>query len=376
MIVKVKKEVLLDSLQITNNVITEKTLNEILKNVLFDARNNVLKIKATDLEIYISSIVENALIESEGRITIPGRALLELVRELSVEEDITLTTTEINEIKINIPELHIDATLKGESADKYPKSIDLSENNFVEMPLDKLKELVKKCYFAAGIDPSRKFMEGILIEFFGQEIRLVTTDSERLVLIKDNMENKNIENKISLLFPKRISNEILKYTPKQENMIVKIFYAENDRKALLKFGDETEIFTRLIDAKFPDYMRVIPEEYNFLIKINKEKLINTISIVSIFSDNLKSPQIYLTLRENKAIFESHSENLGRIVKEIDIDYNEAEFKTSFNGRHFKECIKEINSDEISIAFIEKDKPMKIKPIDNDNHIIVIMPMII
>lgn len=375
---KVKKSNLIKGLQTVGNIISDKAIKEILKNVLFEAKDGILKLKSTDIEIYIISVIKEVEIIEEGSVTIPGRAIMELVRELPSSDNlISFSLNEKNEITIKVEEVNLSTKLKGESVEAFPVQYEIDETTQVELPLKLVKDMLRKSHFAVGIDPQRKFIESILFDMFGDELRVVTTDSNRLIIVKNKIDI-NIENKVSLLFSKRAITEIMKYLPSDDNddITMKLFYDIENKKALIRFGDETEIYTRLINDNYPDYMRAVPSDYDIKLDLSKSEVLKIISIVSIFSDDSRTPQIYLTLSDNKILFEGHSDSIGDAQQSLAIDYTDEVHKTSFNGKHFKECIKEIDSDIISLYLLKHEKqPLKVMPPDNDDHIIIIMPMI-
>ncbi|HOK40680.1 MAG TPA: DNA polymerase III subunit beta [bacterium] len=374
---KIKSKELVETLQLVNSIASEKAIKEILKNILLEIEDDNIIFSATDLEVFIRKIIKIDEKISSPPIAFNGKILFDLIKEITNEIEEVNISFENNKLSLNITDIGLNSYLNYIDGESFPKKFDISEENYIELELSQLQDYFKKCYFATGIDPSRKFVEGVLCEFFGDEIRFVATDSNRLILITDHLENIKSENKISLLFPKRIPVEILKCNASENNKRVRIYWNLEEKKALLRIGSNIEIYTRLIDANYPDYMRVIPSSYNYSLEIEKTKLLNIISLVSIFSEEKSNPQIYLTLKDNEAIFEAKSENEGYISKKYKTNQiYENEFKISFNGRHFRECIKEIDDENLILTFIDKKKPIKIKPIDNDNHIIIIMPMML
>ena len=80
------------ALQKVINVIPSKSTVEILYNVLISTKDNKLSITATDLEITQIAWTD-CNVTDEGEITVPGKLLLDIIRELP-EVEITFISDE------------------------------------------------------------------------------------------------------------------------------------------------------------------------------------------------------------------------------------------------------------------------------------------
>ena len=88
---KIESGVLLDGLKKIISVIPEKTTIPIIKNFLIEAKGNVLKISATDIDISISISFE---IEKwqDGKITTPAKQFFEIVDKIEPKEILEFVT--------------------------------------------------------------------------------------------------------------------------------------------------------------------------------------------------------------------------------------------------------------------------------------------
>ena len=84
------------ALQKVINVIPSKSTVEILYNVLISVKENKLYITATDLEITQIAWTD-CNVSLDGEITVPGKLLLDIIRELP-EIEISFVSDENNKI--------------------------------------------------------------------------------------------------------------------------------------------------------------------------------------------------------------------------------------------------------------------------------------
>jgi DNA polymerase-3 subunit beta len=86
-----ERESLLAALQSVIGVVERRQTMPILANLLLSAEQGKLSVTATDLEV---ELVASATIKSnvDGRVTVPGRKLLDICR--SLPEEVTLTLSQ------------------------------------------------------------------------------------------------------------------------------------------------------------------------------------------------------------------------------------------------------------------------------------------
>ncbi len=131
------------ALQKVINVIPSKSTVEILYNVLISTKDNKLSITATDLEITQIAWTDCNVTE-EGEITVPGKLLLDIIRELP-EVEITFSSDE--NFKIIIKSDLGEYKLSGESKNEYPSVPIVDSSLNVSIENQSLKMMVEKTIF-------------------------------------------------------------------------------------------------------------------------------------------------------------------------------------------------------------------------------------
>jgi len=88
--VSASREHLLEALQSVIGVVERRQTMPILSNILLSARDNRLRATGTDLEVELVAAAE-VTVQQPGDITVPGRKLLDIVRNLPEKSQVTLT---------------------------------------------------------------------------------------------------------------------------------------------------------------------------------------------------------------------------------------------------------------------------------------------
>src|SRR6056297_3159412 len=128
--------------------------------------------------------------------------------------------------------------------------------------------MISKTIIGTAKDSARYVFRGILFEKKGDILNLVATDSHILAKATSKIEN-NTDGEIRVVVPRKILEELMKINYSGN---VKISYSKQNIKFEL---DDVELVSRLIDAKYPKYEKVIPTINDKTAVIKKENLLDT-----------------------------------------------------------------------------------------------------
>jgi DNA polymerase-3 subunit beta len=154
----------------------------ILANVAIRSDGKSLNLTATDLDITITCAVP-ANIQTEGAVTLPGKKIFGIVRELVVAE-----------VEIEVDEKSVASVRSGASffkinglpADDYPPMPVFKQLKTVNLPQEKLKVMLKRTSFAVSSDETRYVLNGIFFSLKEHKVTLVATDGRRMALMEDS----------------------------------------------------------------------------------------------------------------------------------------------------------------------------------------------
>ena len=135
--IKVKRELLVRTVQTLENIISAKATLPILTNILIEAQKDKLKMVATDLKIRMTMTIP-AEVKEEGNITIPAKKFGEIIRNLSGEElDISVSNKNVVSIKSGKCKFRIS----GLSTEEFPQLPKRKEKEVVDLDQKTLKEI-------------------------------------------------------------------------------------------------------------------------------------------------------------------------------------------------------------------------------------------
>lgn len=332
----------------------KKDASQITSHILFTTQEGKCIIKSTDSEIGLKIVTDNIAIETEGSFTAHGKKLLDIVRILK-DDEITLELLDDNLI---IKQKHSKFKLPTFDPNSYPNFPTIEEKPQISLDSLSLIQNLKKISPAIDTNNPKFELNGALINIKNDSTDLVGTDTRRLA-IASIPGNNNEE--LSLIVPKKAILEIQKLFLDQ----IDIYYDETN---LIISNENYYFYTRLINGKFPDYQRIIPNSTKHSIILPKKEMIDAIKMITTISQEIK-----MTLLSDTIIFNSLSADNVEAKTEIEIDTGlNDKFELSFNSRYILDFISQTNKNEFTIEFNEPSLPFIVK---DENFITIIMPIV-
>ena len=354
-------------------VVEKRTTMPILSHVLINSTDKGLFLEATDLE-NTASVFCDAQTEGEFKVAVPAGTLLDLVREINEEEEISVTAADNNWIEVVTSSGSF--RIAGLAADDFPKGPEVSSENLFQVSSEKLEELISKTVFSVSDDEMRRSLSGVFFEKrTEQTLRLVATDGHRLSFVDEKIENLNLPNDI--LVPKKAVMEMRKLLRLSREVRI----GSSGNFFIFELNDEGLVFiSRVIDAEFPDYMQVVPVSTKNMVTVDASKLLVALRRVSIFSvDNVKGGGrfVEMVFGEGRLLLGANL-NTGEGKESIPVEYSGDEVRLGFNFTYFQDVLDAVGSSEVIIGFSGHKNPVYLVPCEEgekqDGYVNVIMPM--
>lgn len=159
--------------------IPAKSALPILENFLFDLNGNTLEITASDTELTLRTQVEVESTAEEGRIAVPAKHLMDLLKELP-DQPLTINTT--SESSFVCSWASGESTLPYFPAEDYPEITGTDDTAVtLTFPAQSLVDGIASTIYATADDEIRPAMNGILFDIDTASTTLVASDSHKLI---------------------------------------------------------------------------------------------------------------------------------------------------------------------------------------------------
>lgn len=354
--IDIEKTDLLDALKLPMKSTAGKSTIPILGNVLLQARDGILEIVATNLDQRVSTMVV-ADTENLGCLCVPASRVRSLVSSMgdririeSEGEDMLLSSGNFR------------SKLRGLSVGEFPQV--KQEDESITLNLADMGRAIQECIYAASTDETRYMINGVYLEVDSFGVRLVATDGRRLACSTLNEDAPDEGSPVGVIIPTIAADMIQTAAPSGP---IEIFIGAGHIRATT---DTVEIYSKLIEGKFPDYRAVIPSKEvtknraRFSVSSMRESFRRT----SLFA-NAKMPATTLECREGMMDVISESADEGSAKETVEGEGDS--FETCVNPHYVEQMLKSVGSEEIEICVGGGTDPVRIL---SDNLEYIVMPM--
>jgi len=359
------RSILLKEISIANEIIASKNAISILSNILIEAADGNILIKATDMKVNFETTVPVDVIEP-GSITVYGDkfyGILSSIPDGEIEFDYS-----DNRINIKTTVKKAKFQLKSIASEKFPE-FTVSGQNFFEIPVKDFKEMIYQTIFAISDDETRYFMNGVFFEKSEGNFIMVATDGRRLAYIKKPVaDGSNIADIPGVIIPPKILNIVLRRAG--DEGMVKL--SVSDKFIFIQFGTY-KLSSVLIEGQFPNYRRVIPDKQEHSFTVKRQEMLDALRRVSLLVEQ-KSHRVYLGLAPGMASIYCEESDIGTAREEIFSEYEGEELSIALNYRYLEDPFKSIGGDEIRILFNDPNKTITITPVPEKDYFHIVMPM--
>jgi len=357
-----KREDFLESIQVVQNALTSTAL-PVLSYVLLEARPEKITLTATNLETTIRSSFP-AQVEGEGEICLPGDKLFYILRELPSAP----VTLEIEESKATIRCKKAIFQLLGFSPEDFPEVPQIMVEKFFSLSQEELRQMIQRTVFAASRDETHQNLNGAYLEVEEKDAKLVATDGRRLSFVHVSLASSSLLSGEAIV-PLRALQQLMRVLSGEKEVKVGV----SERQIFFEM-DHILLVSQLVDAKFPDYRKVIPTEFSIAILADRDDLLRCVRRVSLLTDE-KSRLLKFQLKENTLLISAEASELGYAYEEIDVRRERGEeIEIGFSSTYLLDILKNIEKGEIRIELTDSEGPGVIRPSENKDHICVLMPV--
>lgn len=365
-LVQTTRDALLKPLSTVAGIVERRNTLPILANILLRKEGNNVAFIATDLEVQITTHAEFGVGDSNESTTVAARKLLDILRALPESGDVTLAqtsgklTVQSGKSRFNLQTLGAAEFPTLSQPEKWDVSLSL--------PQKTLKHLFNMVHFAMAQQDIRYYLNGLLFVFEPGFVRAVATDGHRLAHSGTTVEG--ITEKHDVIVPRKTVLEIQRLLADSDDP-VSIDVAPGQIR--FRFGD-VELVSKLVEGKFPDFTRVIPNNYTRYFEINREALQGSLQRAAILTtDKLKGVRIQLS--DHLLKISSTNAEQEEAQEELDIDYGHEPLDVGFNVSYLLDVLANVKTETIKWA-VQPDVNASalITSPDDEQFKYVVMPM--
>jgi DNA polymerase-3 subunit beta len=357
------------------HAVAGKSTLPVLANVLLATDRGRLKLAATNLEVGITCWL-GAKVEEEGAVTVPAKLLSDVVGGLP-NDKVTLTL-DPRSVSVHVQCARFSNNIKGIEAEEFPVIPSIADREpTVTLPPDVLRETIDQVAFAAASDDSRPVLAGVLIRLRDAEATFAATDGFRLARRTIGL-SKPVREAQEFIVPARALSELSRILGDTESE-VEITVTPSGGQVLFH-TETTDLVSRLIDGKFPDFERIIPTSHATRSVFDTSELLKAVKLASLFASSSQNI-IKLTLEPPKGeigpgqlVVSANAAEVGDNTGEIDGMVAGEGGAIALNARYLVDALNAMRTAQVAFETQTARSPGVFKPVGAEGYVHIVMPM--
>lgn len=362
--IKVTQEKLSKALNNVSRIAIGKATLPILNNVLIRVDNKKVSLVTTNLDMAVIDFLPVSNSEN-GVVTVPAKLLAEFVSNLPKGETVEISS---EDTKITIKSGKYSSTINGALADDFPELPEINEEEAVvyKIGVDEFKVGIGQVVIASSNDLTRPALTGVYFNTYDNTLAISATDGYRLA--EKKLIDK-VESEVKAIVPASSLQEVLRVI---SDDVEEIEISFNDDLVRFRLG-EVEIVSKLIDASYPDYQKLIPKDNEIHVTLGREELIRVTKLAALFARSIGGSIVCETIEPDifsvRSIANEFGENDSKIETSVD-----KPGKVRLNSRFLLDALNALEEPEIKLDFSDGVKPITLRNKKNNKYTHIIMPL--
>lgn len=363
---------LYEAVQSVGRAVSGRSTLPILGHILVAPQGESLKLTATDLEMWMEcslpARIQTALGEESetAGFTAPARVFTEMLGALP-DADVLIDRPEGNN-KVHVRCARSDYNILGLPAEEFPAPPDVAPTATFTLPGETLRDMIRHVLFAVSTDETRAILTGVLVQFKGDQIKMVATDTHRLAV--RNATVSGGEGNANAVVPARAMNELLRLADDEEPVSVSLAQGQ----ARFETGGTTMV-TRLIEGQFPNYERVIPTGHDRKLTLETGEFLRAVRRAAIVArDN--AHRVVLETEGAQLVLSAESGTVGSAREEVEVAREGDDIQIAFNAKYLQDVLNVMETEGVVLELTEPLRPGILRPIGDRaaDYLCVLMPM--
>lgn len=358
------RDQILVPLQSVCGIVEKRHTLPILSNVLMEKDGERLTLLATDIEIQITT--QTPTVGSEkAAMTVGARKLQDILRSLPETAEVSLA---LDDKRLQLRAGKSRFNLQTLPAEDFPRMTRADgQESRLTLTQKQLKRLLGLVQYAMAQQDIRYYLNGLLLVVKGNELRVVATDGHRLAYAAETVTDPGAA--MEVILPRKTVLELSRQLGDNDDALDVTLTPTQARFA---FGD-IELVSKLIDGKFPDYERVIPQHHNKIVRLTRDVLLHSLLRAAILT-NEKFRGVRLVLGTGSLKIISTNAEQEEAQEEIEIEYAAEALDVGFNVTYLLDVLNNVSAETIELHLADANSSALFVLPGNDTFKYVVMPM--
>ena len=372
MIITFNKENFIASLMPAMATVSSKSTIVSIEGVLIETmEEGRVRLTTYDMLKGVRSFVEDVEIKREGRYIINATRLLQILKVMPSDSDVTITVDE--NLVVTVGNEDSSFSLFAMNGKDFPSLPDLSGDMGFSLSQGIFKRMISKVQHSVAIQDNRPALCGAYFCFESDMLDVTSCDSYTLSKCRVNCKIEDIgkykifeEEPYSMIIPGHALGELLRMLDDSDEPL-SIYIGV--KHAMFHIGDVI-FFTRLIDNDYIDYTRILPKDQTIFLRVNRQRLLAGLERAMLIAEekHAGSARSYVKLIVGTDSLKLTSTSAGgKVSDEMACIVSGGELTIGFNCRFLINSVRAADSEEVMITMKSPTSCITIEPAEKNEE---------
>lgn len=322
--VLVTKKSLADALARVERIVPSRSSNPGLSLLRVDVQDDTLVLSGSNMDVDIRAQL-SADVQGNGSYAVTAHVFGQVVRALPGED----VVMELSDAEMQITSGSYTTKLQLVSPASAPV-LTFTDGHNAGIEAEQLARALSAVRYAAAVADFQAVFRGVKLEFGESHTRAVATDGFRLAYYHLDVATGLTAD---VIVPARSVEELLRVLDSGEVLL----QLESGQLSVRHGGYALNL--KLMDGTFPDYQRVVPQNYPVSVSLPAAGLSEAVSRVALMAEKSTNNRIDLFVKDNQVQITAEG-SFGRSLEALDVvqEGTESEIRLAYNSKYLIDAL--------------------------------------
>ncbi|MGH3467807.1 MAG: DNA polymerase III subunit beta, partial [Thermocrispum sp.] len=348
--IRVERDNLADAVAWVARSLPARPSVPVLGGVLLDAGGadgaDALTVSGFDYEVS-ATVSLAATIAEGGKALVSGRLLADITKALPAQPvDISVEGSRVGiscgSARFSLPTMPVE---------DYPQ-LPAQPSFAGELEGEAFGQAVAQVAIASGKDDTLPMLTGMRLEISGETLTMVATDRFRLAMKEFTWKPADGVTEAAVLVPAKTLSEAARSLG-AVGATVRLGLSSGEGMLGLS-GSDRHTTSRLLDAEFPPYRKLLPSQHTSRALLEVPALTEAIKRVSLVAE--RGTQVRLEFTEGTLTLTAGGDDEGSAEEELPVGYEGEPVIIAFNPGYLLDGLAALPSDQAELTFTTPSRP--------------------
>jgi DNA polymerase-3 subunit beta len=347
-----------------------KSKISILQHVLLNLTPSEIVITATDLDLELCATVPAEHNHAGQSITVIADLFSKLINDFPPGTDVILAWSDGQKVEVKCGRSRFKVNAL--SPADFPSFPEMKEPVRFHLPATTFRRALSTAASAMSTEETRFYLRGVYMHSLKDNLTLVATDGIKLA--RDQLARPDGLSDFNVIVPDRAVNDVLRLIDAKTVGDIDIEAGKN--QVAFRLGNLC-LKSKLVDATYPDYLRVIPKKLEHSAIVDVDELLAAIKRINMIADRGEgeSRTLRFAFNDGALLITTQNVEAGEAEETISADMGDEPFnlEIGFNGTFFYSVLSAVGTETARLRLNTAGDPVVFEGVGRERTDFVLMP---